>query len=283
MLTHTAIAVLSAATLGGVQDFTSIPPDAHETEQVLSAARVSASKAIELAKQAFPGRCLGFDAQQVSEDAVIYEVMMSSGGPEIRVLVDGNTGEVTAPTITLAQAMAYALKTHDGFVKSVESSFETEPPTYSVTVYADGQRHNCIVNAQTGSVEATTTMPRFPGIPMDENQEFETTDSGLMYADIEEGTGAAPSGPSATVTVHYTGYLVDGTKFDSSVDRGKPASFPLGGVIPGWTEGVGSMQIGGKRKLVIPYELAYGERGRPPVIPAKATLIFDVELLEIKE
>ena len=82
--------------------------------------------------------------------------------------------------------------------------------------------------------------------------------------------------------VHYVGTLLDGTKFDSSVDRGQPAQFPLGGVIPGWTEGVGSMKIGGKRKLVIPYALAYGERGRGP-IPAKATLIFDVELLEIQE
>ncbi len=108
------------------------------------------------------------------------------------------------------------------------------------------------------------------------------TDSGLQYVDMVVGTGETPAA-DASVEVHYTGWLTDGTKFDSSVDRGTPFTFSLsGGVIPGWLEGVASMKVGGKRKLIIPFDLAYGERGRPPVIPPSATLVFDVELLAIK-
>jgi peptidylprolyl isomerase len=83
-------------------------------------------------------------------------------------------------------------------------------------------------------------------------------------------------------TVHYTGWLTDGTKFDSSVDRGTPITFPYGArqVIPGWDTGFEGMHVGGKRRLFIPYQLAYGESGRPPVIPAKADLIFDIELVD---
>jgi FKBP-type peptidyl-prolyl cis-trans isomerase len=114
-----------------------------------------------------------------------------------------------------------------------------------------------------------------------EPSKFKSTPSGLKYAIIKAGKGAvAKSGQ--TVTVHYTGWLQkDGTKFDSSVDRGQPFVFPLGGgqVINGWDEGVQGMKIGEKRQLVIPAKLAYGPEGRPPVIPGGATLIFDVELL----
>lgn len=110
-----------------------------------------------------------------------------------------------------------------------------------------------------------------------------TTDSGLQYTDIVVGTGAAAS-PGATAFVHYTGWLMDGTKFDSSLDRGQPLDFVLGqgGVIAGWDEGVSSMNVGGKRELIIPPDLAYGERGAGGVIPPGATLKFEVELVELR-
>lgn len=107
------------------------------------------------------------------------------------------------------------------------------------------------------------------------------TTTGLRYFDLKVGEGKKPDGPRSRVTVHYTGWLENGKKFDSSVDRGEPATFALNQVIAGWTEGVGSMRVGGKRKLVIPYTLGYGAQGSGP-IPAKATLVFDVELLDAK-
>lgn len=105
------------------------------------------------------------------------------------------------------------------------------------------------------------------------------TASGLQYSVITEGTGATPKADD-TVKCHYTGTLIDGTKFDSSVDRGQPAEFPVSGVIPGWTEALQMMKVGSKYKLFIPPELAYGPAGRPG-IPPNSTLIFEVELLDI--
>ncbi|MDH5587458.1 MAG: FKBP-type peptidyl-prolyl cis-trans isomerase [Nitrospirota bacterium] len=109
------------------------------------------------------------------------------------------------------------------------------------------------------------------------------TSSGLQYADLAVGTGREAHA-GETATVHYTGTLVDGTKFDSSKDRNQPFSFRLGAghVIKGWDEGVEGMKIGGTRKLVIPSDLGYGSRGAGAAIPPNATLIFIVELLDLR-
>ncbi|MDE6400882.1 MAG: FKBP-type peptidyl-prolyl cis-trans isomerase, partial [Muribaculaceae bacterium] len=106
------------------------------------------------------------------------------------------------------------------------------------------------------------------------------TASGLQYIVEKEGTGAQPSATDE-VTVHYTGKLLDGTVFDSSVSRGEPATFPLNRVIPGWTEGVQLMKEGGKYTFFIPSDLAYGPQGVPNAIPPHPTLIFEVELIKV--
>jgi FKBP-type peptidyl-prolyl cis-trans isomerase FkpA len=104
--------------------------------------------------------------------------------------------------------------------------------------------------------------------------------SGLVYKELQHGTGPSPKATD-TVTVHYRGTLTNGSEFDSSYKRNEPAKFPLNGVIKCWTEGVQKMQVGGKARLVCPSDIAYGDAGRPPQIPGGATLVFDIELLNI--
>ncbi len=133
-------------------------------------------------------------------------------------------------------------------------------------------------------VELVNILAGAPAAPTKvDDADYQTTASGLKYYDFVVGTGASPK-QGQQVTVHYTGWLVDGKKFDSSLDRGQPFGFAIGAgqVIRGWDEGVMSMKVGGKRQLVIPAELGYGARGAGGVIPPNATLIFEVELLGVK-
>jgi FKBP-type peptidyl-prolyl cis-trans isomerase FkpA len=108
------------------------------------------------------------------------------------------------------------------------------------------------------------------------------TASGLVYRELRPGTGASPKATD-TVKVHYRGTLTDGTEFDSSYKTNEPAEFPLNAVIPCWTEGVQKMKVGGKSQLVCPAKIAYGENGHPPEIPGGATLVFEIELLDVKK
>ena len=133
----------------------------------------------------------------------------------------------------------------------------------------------------TDSPEAEPADP--PGASLDESTEpsdVVTTDSGLQYEILVSGNGATP-GPTDTVTTHYHGTFVDGRVFDSSVERGVPASFPVDGVIKGWTEALQLMKVGDKWRIVCPPDLAYGERGRSG-IPPNSTLIFEIELLGVQ-
>lgn len=133
-------------------------------------------------------------------------------------------------------------------------------------------------------VELLDILPGSPEAPAEvADSSFVTTDSGLQYADLTEGSGLIPAA-GQIVSIHYTGWLEDGTKFDSSMDRGMPFVFPIGEdyIIPGLDEGLSSMKVGGKRQLIVPAALAYGEEGVGDVIPANANLIFEIELLDIQ-
>jgi FKBP-type peptidyl-prolyl cis-trans isomerase len=147
---------------------------------------------------------------------------------------------------------------------------EAQPPAEAAAPMPPGQDQSTAPELPAGGT--------YPGEPL--TGEIETTASGLQTSVLAEGTGAMPT-TGQNVSVHYTGYLLDGTKFDSSVDRGQPIQFPIGTgyVVKGWDEGIMLMKVGEKRKLIIPAELAYGAAGRPG-IPPNAVLVFDVELVD---
>ncbi|MFT5288429.1 MAG: hypothetical protein ACI8QS_001461 [Planctomycetota bacterium] len=206
------------------------------------------------------------------EEKSVYEI----------VPPDPAMARATIEELKISMVEAIAIAEERGKSKAYSVSFESEGrPVYRVKLYGSMMIQTIKIDANTGTAISTTRSARFPGQRVD--GEPQTTESGLMFYDMVEGSGETPAGKSSKVTVHYTGWLNDGTKFDSSLDSGQPITFPLDRVIAGWTEGVASMKAGGKRKLVIPYDLGYGERGQGATIPPKALLIFDIELISFED
>lgn len=215
-----------------------------------------------------------------------YYIIDSNGtvGDKASTIKDITSGEFTFESIkydnlTVRVYGNFAIVT-GGEVVKMRSGEQTNTEAFRFTdVFALRRgRWQAISSQFTASSEVGMTV-----VTRADGTKETTTISGLKYIDLVEGKGASPK-QGQTVIVHYTGTLENGTKFDSSLDRGQPIPFPIGvgRVIKGWDEGVISMKIGGKRKLFIPANLAYGAQGRPPVIPPNAPLIFEVELVGIR-
>ena len=194
----------------------------------------------------------------------------------VACLVVALVSQIVAPsTVVAAQPTASTAA-----VQAVATSSTAPQTTQSAPMELDPEDPNPILFAM--AADSNQADASALGGPIDVEKP-QVTASGLHITDFEVGSGAEASA-GQTVVVHYRGTLEDGSQFDASYDRGTPFSFPLGAgrVIKGWDEGVQGMKVGGKRKLVIPPDLGYGARGAGGVIPPNATLIFEVELLEVK-
>ena len=185
--------------------------------------------------------------------------------PPVRRPAATTTAHSTAPAAVKPEACATDIPTLSPKIPALPAGLSCPKPLYIITTEQPARLSYV-------SPMVSPTLKETLGL--------EPSKIELDYVDTKIGTGPLAQ-PKKWYSIHYTGYLTDGTKFDSSLDRGEPISIPYGGhsVIPGWDTGFDGMHVGGKRRLFIPFQLAYGANGRPPQIPAKAELIFDVELV----
>ncbi len=204
-------------------------------------------------------------ALQDGQEKLSYAIGMSIGTDLLRQEIELDLDKLTAG-LTAAYKKSDSLLTEEEMVK-VLVAYQQEMQQKQVAKAAEASAGNLVVGK--AYLEANA-----------KKEGVQITESGLQYEVLVKGEGATPNAADQ-VTVNYRGTLVDGTEFDSSYKRGQPATFPVGGVISGWTEALQLMQEGGKLKLTIPPELAYGDRGAPPVIGPGSTLVFEVELIEV--
>ncbi|MCE9619274.1 MAG: FKBP-type peptidyl-prolyl cis-trans isomerase [Planctomycetes bacterium] len=275
-LMSTALAQGAAPPPGDV-DYSQLPPDPKTLEVELATFKMDAGAAMKAAAEATGGKVMTMRILK-NKDKVDYELICMQNGLPSRVLIDAKSGELRVAKLEALAAVEKALVAVPGKVGNVEGDLMGDPPTWKVSVFAGGKSHLVSVNAIDGSIVSDQVASQLPGEATDLPMQGEF--GGVQWIVLKEGTGASPKGPDSMVKVNYTGYLVNGVKFDSSVDRGKPLESRLDRLIKGWTQGVMAMKVGEKRKLIIPYNLAWGDTGRPPMIPPRAAVIFDVELLD---
>lgn len=268
------------------KDYTNIPPDPSQLARQLEASGTKLADAITLAEKRIGGKATSAKVEVIDGKLQVW-VDVVAPGVTARVQVDAAAGSVAeAPLAGLAgldksliDLVHQAEAKGEGLATSAKVDFVEGKPQIVVEVLSP-TRHKQ-VTLRPGQEPAASMedlgLSRFPGELV--TGEPTKTPSGLMYYVLKPGEGKSP-GATDQVVVHYTGWLIDGTTFDSSVKRGRPIQFTLNRVVPGWQEGLLSMKEGGKRKLIIPADLAYGPQGRG-TIPPNATLVFDVELLEV--
>ncbi|MEI6274230.1 MAG: FKBP-type peptidyl-prolyl cis-trans isomerase, partial [Phycisphaerae bacterium] len=234
-------------------DYSQLPPDPKTLEVELGTFKLDAAGAMKAAVDATGGKVMSLRIVK-SKDKVDYEILCFQNGLPVRVLIDAKTGELRIPKLDAQAAVVAASAKVPGKVGNVDSDLLADPPTWKVSVFAGGKSHLVSVNAVDGTIVSDQVAAQLPGDATDAPMQGEF--GGVQWIVLKEGTGATPKGTDSMVKVNYSGYLVDGKKFDSSIERGKPIEFRLDRVIKGWTQGVQPMKIGEKRKLIIPWSLA---------------------------